>query len=367
MIYNENSMSWPRVASLPFLTVFLACATTSLPVPKAWMSTPQARRVGPVELGADGNVRAVPRPAAPTENVRIETRADGAVLVRDGAVLTPPFAGIHSFDVSLDRREIAFSAKRADNFDVALVALEGSPVNWVPEDPADETDPKWALRGNKFSYVVRTPSADYVRTVHVLTAFQLTIPFADSVVNSLVWDTASERFAVTFESPESSERVDVMKYAGDDRRSVVEPAVRLDYTLEPFGSTSLLMRPSSMRYEEKLPVVVWMTTGRLNEWDDARAALLQSTRAACIVTTGAPDETFWDRVRAIPWADTTRMFIVNPTANPITAPSGVIVISGSPDVASGRYRRKEGSILVAPAGVKSFAAGFVSEELRLQR
>jgi hypothetical protein len=327
------------------------------------MSTPQARRIGPVELGADGNVRAVPRPAAPPENVRIEKRADGDVLVRNGAVLTPPFTAIHSFDISLDRGEIAFSAKRADNFDVALVALEGSPINWVPEDPADETDPKWALRGNKFSYVVRTPSADYVRTVHVPTAFELTIPFPESVVNSLAWDTASERFAVTFESPDASERVDVMKYAGDDRRTVVEPAVRLDYSLEPFGSTSLLMRPSTLRYEEKLPVVVWMAAGRLNEWDDARAALLRSTRAACIVTTAVPDTELWDRIRAIPWADTTRMFVVNPTANRISAPSGVTVISGSTDVPGGRYRRKEGSILVAPAGVKSFAAGFVSSEL----
>lgn len=330
------------------------------------MSTPQAPRVGPVELGADGAVRAVPRPAGPAASVRIETRPEGQVLVRDGVTLTPPFPAIQSFDVSLDRREIAFSAKRADNFDVALVALEGSAVNWIPEDPADETDPKWALRGNKFSYVLRTPSGDFVRTIHVLTAFQLTIDFPDSVVNSLAWDSASERFAVTFESPEASERVEVMKYGGEERRRAMDAAVRLDYSLEPFGPGSLLMRPSSMRYEEKLPIVVWMTGGRLNEWDDARGALLGSTRAGCIITTAAPGDALWERVRGLPWADGNRIFVVNATAFPVSAPAPAVVIRGSTAVPSGRYRREERSLVVAPAGVKSFAAGFVAEALKIE-
>ncbi|HEV2720455.1 MAG TPA: hypothetical protein VG323_10595, partial [Thermoanaerobaculia bacterium] len=44
-------------------------------------------------------------------------------LFRGRTALTPRFAAIDSFDVSLDRREVVFSAKRTTNFDVGLVSL----------------------------------------------------------------------------------------------------------------------------------------------------------------------------------------------------------------------------------------------------
>jgi hypothetical protein len=42
------------------------------------------------------------------------------------AGLTPQFAAIESFDVSADRGEVVFSAKRKDSFDIGLVALKAT-------------------------------------------------------------------------------------------------------------------------------------------------------------------------------------------------------------------------------------------------
>src|SRR5439155_20935863 len=106
-------------------------------------------------------------------------------LVIEGKELTPKFAAIQSFDVSLERREIVFSAKRADNFDIGLLSLDGSEIHWVPEDPADETDVQWAPRGKKDSYGVVTKAGDVVRTVHIPTAVQLSVPFPYAAVRTL--------------------------------------------------------------------------------------------------------------------------------------------------------------------------------------
>src|SRR5205807_8315221 len=98
-------------------------------------------------------------------------------LIAGETALTPQFTAIQSFDVSLERGEVAFSARRTDNFDIGLVSLDGSDVHWIPQDPADETDVQWAPRGNKISYVVHSRTGDLVRTVHIPTSLQLTVDF----------------------------------------------------------------------------------------------------------------------------------------------------------------------------------------------
>src|SRR5260370_13839656 len=125
---------------------------------------------------------------------RSVTIVDGK-LVSDGKDLTPQFAAIDSFDVSLDRKEIVFSAKRKDNFDIGLVSLDGSDIHWVPEDPADEVGVQWAPRGNKVSFILHTKTGSIVRTVHIPTATPLSVDFPESQIDSLDWEPHAERFA----------------------------------------------------------------------------------------------------------------------------------------------------------------------------
>jgi len=129
--------------------------------------------------------------------IRVERTPAGERLVREKKALTPDFPAIDSFSVSAERGEVVFSAKRKDSFDIGLVSTDGSPIHWVPEDPADEVAVQWAPRGNKISFVVRGRTGDLVRTVHVPTSAALTVDFPYATVRSLTWEPAAERFAVT--------------------------------------------------------------------------------------------------------------------------------------------------------------------------
>ena len=339
---------------IPFLAVAGACATADLPIPETWLSTPVTRRSGTAVPGAS--------PAA----VTIEKRSVGDVLVNQGKVLTPPFLAIQSFDIHAERGEIAFSAKRKDSFDIGLVALEGSQINWVPEETMDETDPRWALRGNKFAYVLRNPNGDLVRTIHVPTSFQLTVDFPNAVINDVTWDAESERIAVAYETPDASEGVETVKYSGEGRQRTVMPAARLAHQLEPFGNDTLLLRPAELRYQEKAPLVVWVTSGRLNAWSDARAALLKNARVACVVTTRNPDADFWKRVNETGWIDGSRIFVVDASSRVTTAPPGAVTITGAADVPGGRYRRRGATVTAPPAVVESVAVGVIRKELKIE-
>src|SRR5690242_1155451 len=111
------------IASLSLL-LLTACATTLTPIPDAWRSVPAAPRI--TDLCA--RVTCAEKPRAP--DVHIATGR----LYNGERGLTPQFASIQPFDVSLDRREVVFSAKRGDNFDVGLVSLEGSDISWIPPE-----------------------------------------------------------------------------------------------------------------------------------------------------------------------------------------------------------------------------------------
>ncbi len=228
-------------------------------------------------------------------------------LFRGRTALTPRFAAIDSFDVSLDRREVVFSAKRTTSFDVGLVSLDGSDIHWIPEDPNDEVAVQWAPRGNKVSYVVRTPVGDIVRTVHIPTSVQVAVDFPYASVRSLRWAPDGERFFVVVTSPDASERTESMRYGGEERRVETAPKVRLDVVVEPLAG-GIVLRPSALHYNEKLPLVVWIAP-RLFDWSDARGALLQRDRVACVIVTKPPDEAFWTVVRAVPWIDASKPLV----------------------------------------------------------
>lgn len=229
-------------------------------------------------------------------------------LVNNGKVLTPQFAAIESFDVSAERGEVVFSAKRKDNFDIGLVALEGSEVHWVPEDPADEVGPVWAPRGNKVAYIVHGKAGDTVRTVHIPTATQLSVPFPYATVRALAWDAPAERYFVVLSSPDASERVQSVRYDGQSPRTEVPAEITLDVASAPVGG-ALLLRPATMRYSEKIPLVVWIADPPYR-WDDGRGTLMRNKRVACAIMPRTPDDAFWAAVDATPWIDAQHVYVI---------------------------------------------------------
>jgi hypothetical protein len=181
-------------------------------------------------------------------------------------------------------------------------------------------------------------------------------------VSQLAWDEPAERFAVVWESADASPRIEVMQYSGEARRIAVPPATRLDVTTTPFAG-GLMMRPASVTYNEKFPLIVWMAEGERNRWDAARGALLSGSRAAALVLDRRPEGDLARLVREAGWVDEGRMYVVNASG---VAPSlpGAVVITGDPAVPGGYYRRSGSLISTHPSDVKSFAARFIAGELK---
>jgi hypothetical protein len=288
--------------------------------------------------------------------VGVITDGEGARLYRGSVPLTPSYRQIESFDVSLDRREIVFSAKRESNFDVGLVSLDGSQVNWIPEDPADEVSPQWAPRGNKASFIVRNKGGDLIRTVHIPTAFQLVVDFPFGIVRRLAWDDAGERFAVSWETADAPQRIETMKYDGQSRRITVAQGGDLPVSVSPFAG-GLMLRPESMSYNERLPLVVWVTNGERNAWSDARGAMLARARMATLVLEAPPDAAVLAAIAETAWVDRDRIFAVG-----AQVPDAVSIV-GDASIPAGFYRVTPEVISVHPSGVESLAAGWIPNQL----
>lgn len=324
------------------LVLAASCTPSLSPVPDAWRTVPQAAKI--TDLCA--RVTCAERPKA------TDVRVSGGALYRGEKNLTPPFEAIQSFDVSAERGEVVFSAKR-ESLDIGLVSTDGSQINWFPAERADETDVQWAPRGNKASYIVHTPRGDVVRTLHVPTSAQLSVEFLNSRIDALAWDPPAERYAVVVESPVASQHVESTKYGGEERRTVVPAAATLGVSLEPFAG-AILLRPASMKYNEKLPLVVWSDPEPLR-WSDERAALLRDARVALAVVSKAPDQAFWNEVGKTKWIDANRVYAVNWRF------SGARSIVEDAAVPAGFYRVQGTEVRVAK--VQSFAAGYIAHEL----
>lgn len=335
--------------ALSFLLVLTACVSSSTNIPKAWMSVPETERMDLVTLADDGTVTqsALVVTSSP---VRVELNR----LVRDGKTITETFQAIDSFDYSRSRDEVAFSAKRDASFDIGLVAGDGSKTNWIPPDPADEIAVQWAPRGNKISYVVRAPQGDIIRTFHVPTSFQYALDFGPAVIHQVAWDPKAEHFAVVYSTPDASDRVEVMRYDGTDRRTAIAPAAQIDADLIPFAPGAFALRPRDLRYGETLTAVIWVVPDW--SWNDARAALMRHARVASIVTTRGADAELERVIRATAWLDASKIFVVGGTLD------GAISIIGDASVPAGRYRRHGNVVAAAPAAIQSVAAGFIADQ-----
>jgi len=344
-----------------FLALLTGCATTSElspeVIPEAWLSVPQARQIRAVQLDAAGAVTTALLPRRESE-----IRVDGNRIMRGDKALTEVFKAIESFDVSESRGEVAFSAKRDDNFDIGLVSTDGSPVSWVPSEPVDETAVQWAPRGNKISFVVRAITGDFVRTVHIPTATPLSVDFPGAKIEALGWDPAGDRFAVAYSTPDASDQVETMAYSGRRRKLAIPPAEQLEVNVASFAPEAVSLRPREMEYNEKVPLVIWLDDEPY-AWSDARAALIRNARVACIVARRL-DDSIRTAAEGAPWIDRTRTFIVQSGGQALLPLPNATIISADPSLAPGHYRRNGAAVAVAPAVVQSFAARFIAEELK---
>jgi hypothetical protein len=341
----------------PLLVAFGSCRQGEFSIPEAWLKVPEAMRMRSLVLDEQGKVAHQPQPP-PRPVSDGPVHLSGGRLMNGEKALTDAFLAVDSFDYSEARGEVVFSAKREGGFDIGLVSSDGSPINWAPADPADEVDVQWAPRGNKVSYVLRASGGDIVRTLHIPTSATLQVPFENATIHALAWDPAAERYAAGYSTPDASDRVEVLKYNGTERRMVLPPAVRLDVEVEPFAPGAILLRPRDLRYQEKLPVVVWRASDF--GWSDARAALMQEARVAVIVTTRAPSVELWSRVESTQWMERKRTFLVGADGGG----EHLVRITGEQSVPAGRYRRSGNVVAVPPAVVQSFAAGFIAEQLK---
>jgi hypothetical protein len=216
---------------------------------------------------------------------------------------------------------------------------------------------QWAPRGNKVSYVIRAATGDVIRSVHVHTAVQVASPFPYGRVYSYAWEPRAERYAVAWSAIDASDGIEEMTYAGAERKWLDPPAIRLDVAVEPVAGT-LVMRPQMLHYNERLPLVVWRTS-ELYQWDDARGRLQQAVRVAVAVIDHDPDDKFWAAIRAIPWVDGNRIWVVG-TQGP---PHATSIVAGK-DLPAGRYRVRDNIVVVPPDVIKSFAAGSIADQLK---
>jgi len=357
---------WAVVAAVLILLA-TGCVSSVQPVPREWLSVPQAARIGSVTLADDGQVTPSSLPTLPRLSdgpIRVLSGATGTSLLNGGTVLAENLGAIDSLDLSESRGEVAFSAKRENGYDIALISTDGGAVHWMPNDPADEVAVQWAPRGNKISYVIRASGGDVVRTLHIPTSFQFALPFPGATIQSLAWDPRAEHFAVSYSTADGSDRVEVLKYDGAERRMAVRPERQLDVEVVPFASGAILLRPRDLLYTERLPLVVWVADDLA--WSDARAALLTNARVAVVVTGRWPED-LWRAVAATSWLDSSRAFVVDgrltvSDRQPASPPT--VVIAADPALEAGHYRRQGNLVAVAPAVVQSFAAGYIAAQVK---
>jgi hypothetical protein len=332
--------------------VFLAgCASATSPVPPAWETVPRAAIAGDYCTAFHCS-----------EGFRLANiHEDDGQLFNSNKPLTPKFVAIDSFDVSLERQELVFSAQRKDNFDIGLVSMSGSDIHWIPEEPLDEVKVQWAPRGNKVSYILHTPTSSIVRTVHIPTATPLSIDFPTTQIDAVSWEPKAERFALVLESPDTSQHVLSMTYAGEQRQELKPASDHLDVAIEPVGGV-LVIRPNAMRYNERLPLVVWFDDKPF-AWNDARAALMRNARVAIAIAPNAGDhgDKFWDAIRNVQWIDTARTYVVG-NGSAERAGDRAIVIKA--DGSGRRYLRRGNTLSVSPAVVQSFAAAYIADDLK---
>jgi hypothetical protein len=289
----------------------------------------------------------------------------------EGRRLAGPFASVDSFDIAPDGGEIAFSARRGASFDVGLVAAEGSDVRWIGPDPLDERSVRWAPRGNKIAYVIGTSGGAVIRSVHIPTGFQVSAPLPLTEVRDLAWDPAAERLALLVTSADAGERVESMSYEGTDRRELVPPASRSNRPDQLAGVPgALVFTPPIVRYEEKLPLVVWADGETPFVWHEARAKVEQKRRIGSVVVArgAATRPELWTAIAELPWVDPAHVFLVGSPARErlgevVPSAFRLTVLTGAGEASRAESERVR--VVRSDGGdLEEFAVGWLRERLR---
>ena len=118
-----------------------------------------------------------------------------------------------------------------------------------------------------------------------------------------------------------------------------------------------MLRPESMSYNERLPLVFWVTNGEKNAWNDARGVMLTNARIATLVLDQEPDDAVLAAVAETAWIDRDRIFAVGARV------ADAVSIVGDASIPTGFYRVAPEVISVHPSGVESLAAGWIPSQL----
>lgn len=282
------------------------------------------------EVGPRESVRGLRLLPVTGDLLAIARRAEGELIVRLTAAgandISPVFPAIDSVDVAPRGDEIVFSARRESGFDVAIASTDGTKLNWVAPDPADEVGVTWAPRGNKISYLIRRLDSTIVRTVHVPTAFQLTFDTPYMAVRGVAWESRAERFAMILDGPTASPHIDWIEYGGGKREALVAPRDVVAREPEPmaFGSaTALLLAPAAIRYGEALPLFVRLTEDPLS-WSPDLRDLASLGGGILVVPSGAwgDGSRLTELLNALKWVDAGKIVVIDPAARLAAGSSG---------------------------------------------
>jgi hypothetical protein len=142
----------------------------------------------------------------------------------------------------------------------------------------------------------------------------------------------------------------------------VPPAVTLDVDVEPFAKDAIVLRPRDVKYDERLPLVIWVANDFA--WNDARAALMKNARVALVVTTQAPTHELWQFANDTTWIDAKRSFVVSPQQPTATSHQQQILITSDDALPANHYRRAANVVTAPMSVIQSFAAGFIADELK---
>jgi hypothetical protein len=272
---------------------------------------------GETRLGKFGGIRLLKQ----TEAVLAVERTSGGERIVEirpdlsSRVIFDEAEEIDSFDVDPKEKEIVVSARRSGSYDVALASLAEPAVTWIAPDAADEISVSWAPRGNKVSYALLADGGTVIRTVHVPTSFQLTVDYPRESASVASWEPAAERFAVVVTSADSSDRVEVVKYGGEEKRVVLPAEITRERAWDQLptsnGESLILASPQSTRYGEKYPVVVFVRSGNRFAWEDTADEVWGLGNAAIsFAREGQNLANAIDALREVPWVDRDRIIVV---------------------------------------------------------
>lgn len=260
---------------------------------------------------SDGSVIGI----SPTDSgetlVRYELGAVRIDLLNDPGIIE-----IESWDVEPREGQLVFAAELSDGrMDVGIAATDASAMRWLPAEPGDEYRATWAPRGNKVTWLIDSPAGVVMRSVHIPTGYQLSVPFGFVQIDSVAWEPDAEKVFLVTSSPLASPSVVSIRYGGEDRMVVVDPEQRIERSGEPLPGIpgAVVLAPARVQYGHTYPVVV-ITGNKSSGWD-ARFAEAAKDAAGAVVWVPESDETTIESARSalaqIGWVDPARISIIS--------------------------------------------------------